>query len=99
MNDVDLYCILLVLAGSCCAYWGKRRSFMRLNQVGFEEFPSYGRKLIAKLTDSGLINLGYGLIAGAVLILVVEYAFAWLVMVMVFYVAFKLDEEWYGRRR
>lgn len=99
MSEADLYCILLALAGCACLYWGKRRNFMRLNRVGFEEFPSYSRKLVAKLADGGLISLGYGLIGGAALILVVEYAFAWLVMAMIFYVAFKLDDEWYGRRR
>lgn len=99
MTGVDLYCILLALVGIGFAYWGKRRSFIRLNQVRLKASPSYGRSIIAKLTDGGLITMGYGFIGGALVILLVEYAFGLVFLVFILYVAFKLDDEWYGRRR
>ena len=99
MTNVDLYSILLALVGMGFAYWGKRRTFIRLNQGRLEDSPSYGRTVIAKLTDSGLIAMGYGFIGGAFVILLVEYAFGLIMLGFILYVAFKLDDEWYERRR
>jgi hypothetical protein len=98
MNSVDLYCLLLAAAGMALVYWGKRRSFVRLNQLGVEQFPSYGRKVVSKLADGTLLAAGYGCVGGAILILLVEHVSEYLVIAVVLYIAFIIEEEWHGRR-
>lgn len=98
MNSTVVYCLLLAAVGISLIYWSKRRSFQRMNDVGYEMFPSYWKKVSSKLGDGGLMIAGYGLSASAVLIMLFEYAWEWLVLGLILYVAFLLDDEWYGRR-
>lgn len=93
------YCLLLAAAGVSLIYWSKRRSFLRMNDVGYETFPSYWQKVVSKLGDGVLLIGGYSLSAAAVLIVLVDYAAEWLVLGLILYVAFLLEDEWYGRRR
>lgn len=97
--SIVFYCLLLAAAGLSLIYWSKRRSFQRLNDVGYETFPSYWRKVVSKLGDGALLIGGYGLSAAAILVLFSEYAPEWLVLGLILYVAFLLEDEWYGRRR
>lgn len=99
MSSLDVYCMLLAMAGLGLVYWGKRRGFVRLNQLGIERFPSYARKVISNLADSSIIVAGYGFFGGAVLVLLTEYASGYIVLALVLYIAFALDEEWHGRMR
>jgi hypothetical protein len=99
MNSVDVYCLVLAAAGMALVYWGKRRSFVRLNQLGVEQFPSYGRKVVSKLADGTLLASGYGCVGGAILILLAEHAGEYIVLAVVLYIALALDAEWHGRRR
>jgi hypothetical protein len=98
MNSVFL-CLLLAAAGMTLIYWSKRRSFLRMNDVGYETFPSYWQKVVFKFGDGVLLIGGYSLSAAAVLIVLVDYASEWLVLGLILYVAFLLEDEWYGRRR
>lgn len=99
MSSTVFYCLLLAAAGLSLIYWSKRRSFLRLNDVGYETFPSYWQKVVSKLGDGALLVVGYSLSASAALIMLFEYAWEWLVLGLILYVAFLLDDEWYGRRR
>lgn len=99
MNSVDVYCLLLAVAGLALVYWGKRRSFVRLNPLGIEQFPSYGRKVVSKLTDSSILVAGYGCVGGAILMLLTEHTAEYIVLAAVLYIAFFLDEERHGRRK
>lgn len=98
MSSTVFYCLLLAAAGISMIYWSKRRSFLRMNDVGYEEFPSYWQKVVSKLGDGALLIGGYSLSAAAVLIVLFEYAWEWLVFGLILYVALLLDDEWYGRR-
>lgn len=99
MDSVTLYCLLLAGLGISLVYWAKRRSFVRENNFGVEQFPSYGRKVLSRLTDGFLQATGYGCVAAAMIILLIEYAWEWVLLGCILYVAFKLDDEWYGRTR
>lgn len=98
MSSTVFYCILLAAAGISLIYWSKRRSFLRMNDVGYETFPSYWKKVVSKLGDGALLLVGYSLSAAAVLIVLVEYAWEWLAFGVILYIAFLLEDEWYGRR-
>jgi hypothetical protein len=63
-----------------------------------EQFPSYGRKTVSKLTDGILQASGYGCVGAAIVILLVEYASDYLALTIILFIAFKLDEEWHKRR-
>jgi hypothetical protein len=99
MSSTVFYCLLLVAAGLSLIYWSKHRRFQRLNDVGHEAYPSYWQKVVSKLGDGALLIGGYSLSAAAVLIVLFEYAWEWLVLGLILYVALLLDDEWYGRRR
>ena len=99
MDSVTLYCLLLAGSGVFLVYWAKKRGFVRENQYGVEQYPSYGRKIISRFADGILQASGYGCVGGAILILLVEYAWEWVLLGGILYVAFKLDDEWNGRTR
>lgn len=99
MSSVDMYCLLLVVSGLAVVYWGKRRGFIRLNQLGIEQFSSYGQRVVSKLIDGTILVTGYGCIGGAILVLLIEHMAEYIVLAVVLYIAFVLDEEWYRRRR
>ena len=42
-----IYSFILLLTGSCLAYWVKKRRFNRINHYGVEEFKSFGDKIIS----------------------------------------------------
>ena len=85
--------------GLSLVYWSKRRTFQRLNDVGYESFPSYWQKVVSKLGDGALLVVGYSLSASAVLIVLFEYAWEWVALGVVLYIAYLLEDEWYGRCR
>ena len=99
MNSVDVYCLLLAVAGLALVYWGKRRSFVRLNQLGIEQFPSYGRKVVSKFADGSILVAGYGCVGGAILVLLTEHAAEYIVLAVVLYIVFFLEEDRHGRKR
>ena len=94
MNSVNLYCLLLAASGVFLVYWSKKRCFIRENRHGVEQFSSYGRKVVSKLTDATLQMSGYACVGSAILVMLVEYASEYLVLAIILYVAFKLDDEW-----
>ena len=99
MNSTDAYCLLLVVAGVALVYWSKRRGFVRINQLGVEQFPSYARKVVSKLTDGILLISGFSLIGASGLILLAEYAGEFLMLALILLVVYLLEDDWYGRRR
>ena len=99
MNSTDFYCLLLVVAGVALVYWSRRRRFVRINQFGVEQFPSYGRKVISNTADGILLIIGISLIGAAGLILLAEHAAECLGLFLILLVAYWVDDEWYGRRR
>lgn len=99
MSSVDVYCLLLAVAGLALVYWGKQRGFIRLNQLGVEQFSSYVQKVASKLADGTILIAGYGCIGGSILVLLTVHAGEYIILAIVLYLAFVLDEEWYGRRR
>ena len=98
MNSVNLYCLLLAASGIFLVYWSKKRGFLRESNLGIEKFSSFGRKIISKLADGTIITIGYACIGTAVLVLLVEHASEYLVLGIILYVAFKIDEEWRSKR-
>ncbi len=99
MNSTDVYCLLLVVAGVALVYWSKHRGFVRSNQLGVEQFPSYARKVVSKLTDGMLLIVGFSLIGASGLILLAEYAGEFLMLALILLVVYLLEDDWYGRRR
>lgn len=49
-----IYSLILLLSGSCLAYWVKRRHFNRINRYGVEEFKSVGDKVFASSVEKFL---------------------------------------------
>lgn len=99
MTEIDLYVLLLFLAGTVLLYRGKRRIYLRMSAQGRGPVPSYGSMLAAKLVDGLLVVTGGAMLASAALILAAEYAGEWLALAFILYVAFLLEREWYERRR
>ena len=99
MSSTIFYCLLLAAVGLSLIYWSKRRSFLRMNDIGYETFPSYWRKVVSKLGDGALLVVGYSLSATAVLIVLLEYAWEWVALGMAMYVFYLLEDEWYESRR
>ena len=99
MSSTVFFCLLLAAVGLSLIYWSKRRSFLRINDVGYEAFPSYWQKVVSRLGDGALLVVGYSLSASAVLIVLLEYAWEWVALGVVLYIAYLLEDEWYGRRR
>ncbi len=45
------YGVILTVIGLVLGYWRQKRKFDRTNFAGVEQFPSYGRKLVATTFD------------------------------------------------
>jgi hypothetical protein len=99
LDSVTLYCLLLAGSGVFLVYWAKKRGFVRENHYGVEQYPSYGRKIISRLTDGVVQAAGYGCVGAAIVILLVEYASEYLALAIILCIAFKLDDEWHDRRK
>lgn len=99
MGSTVFYCLLLAAVGVSLIYWSKRRSFLRMNDIGYETFPSYWQKVVSKLGDATLLVLGCSISAAAVMFVVTEYAGEWLALGVLLYFAYLLEDDWYGRRR
>jgi hypothetical protein len=99
MTHIDVCCLLLAVGGAALVYWGGRRAFLRTNRFGVEEFPSYGKRLLAKLADGTLMATGGGLIGASLLILAAEYAKEWLALALFLLVFYVFEREWYERHR
>jgi hypothetical protein len=99
MTPADIYSLLLAIVGAALFYQGERRRFLRQNQAGIEQFRSYSSKVLMKLIDYTLCATGSGLMAAAVLILLLEHASGLVVLVLIMCVAFWLDDERSHRRR
>lgn len=99
MTEIDLYALLLFLAGAALLYWGKRRAYLRMKALDRAPVPSYGAMLAAKLADGLLVVIGGSLLAAAAVMLAIEYAGEWLALCVILYIAFLFEREWYERRR
>jgi hypothetical protein len=65
-----LYSFILLLTGSCLAYWIKKRRFNRINRYGVEEFKSFGDKVFAGFIEKVLWWLAlFCILVGAILAL------------------------------
>jgi hypothetical protein len=98
LNNVTLHCLLLAGSGVFLVYWSKKRGFARENRFGVEQFRSYGRKVLSRLTDGILQTSGYAFVGAAIMILLIENASEFVALAIILYIAFKLDDEWHGRR-
>jgi hypothetical protein len=68
---------LLLVFAALLTYWKRKRKFDRINEYGVERFPSYGRKLQARLAEG---VLGFGslvLLTAGVLILAFRFEDSW----------------------
>lgn len=74
MTETTLLIIVMLVGGCVCLLWRGKRRFKRLNQFGVEQFSSYGHKIRAMVLDVLLLGAGIGLLGGAVVGYIAEYA-------------------------
>lgn len=74
MAETDVYIVVSATVGLILIIWKNKRQFNRLNQLGIEQFRSYGHKIIATAFDVMLFGTGIGLLGAAVVGYLVEYA-------------------------
>ena len=74
MTEMDVLIGTSAVVGLLLIYWGKKRKFSRLNQLGIEQFSSYGQKIGAMTLDALLLGGGFGLLGIAGIVCLFEYA-------------------------
>lgn len=52
--DVFYYGILLTSIGLALGLWREKRKYDRTNSAGIQQFPSFGRKIVAETFDGVL---------------------------------------------
>ena len=72
MTDVDLSAWFMAGIGGILLLWQRRRRFKRLNQYGVEQFSSFTQKIGSRILDGALQGLGFLLVAGSAILLLLE---------------------------
>ena len=77
MNSNEIVAVLITVLGTWLFYRSRKRAFDRRNAYGQEVFPSYGRKLVARLIDWSLVAVGFFLAFTGILYLAIEHQESW----------------------
>lgn len=99
MTQIDTLIIVCGLLGLVLVYWAKKRRFERTTIYGTEQYQSYRHKAGAKLMDALLWGLGLGGLASATLLIFMEYAPVWGLMMLLLAVAFAFEKDYFRFKR
>ncbi len=99
MTSIDIQIMVYSPFGLFLVYWGKKRRYERTNIYGKEQFKSYGHKAGSRLFDSLLCGLGFGGLASAALLVIVEHAPVWGFLILVLAVAYAFEKDYYRFKR
>lgn len=77
MNPDEIVAALIIALGAWLFYKSRKRAFDRRNAYGHEVFPSYGRKLVARLFDWSLVAFAFILAGMGILFLAFEHQASW----------------------
>lgn len=99
MTSIDIEIIAYGLLGLLLIYWGKKRRYERTTLYGTEQFKSYRHKVGARLFDALLWGLGFGGLAGAALLVIIEYAPVWGFFILVLAVAYAFENDYFRLKR
>lgn len=97
MTAIDIQIIAYGLLGLLLVYWGKKRRYERTTLCGTEQFKSYRHKVGARLFDALLWGLGFGGLASAALLLIIEYAPAWGFLILVLAMAYAFEKDYFRK--
>ena len=99
MTSIDIQIIAYGLLGLLLVYWGKKRRHERITLYGADQFKSYCQKAGSRLLDALLWGLGFGGLASAALLVIIEYAPVWGFLVLVLAVAYAFEKDYYNNLR
>lgn len=99
MTSIDIQIIAYGLLGLILVYSAKKRRHDRTTLYGTEQFKSYRHKVGARLLDALLWGLGFGGLAGAALLVIMEYAPAWGFLILVLAVAYAFEKDYFRLKR
>ena len=99
MTSIDIQIIAFGLLGLLLVYWGKKRPYERTTLCGTEQFKSYRHKAIAKLIDALLWGLGLGGLVSATLLIFMEHAPFWGLLMLLLAAAFTFEKDYYNNLR
>ena len=99
MTSIDIQIIAYALLGLLLVYWGKKRRHERITLYGTDQFKSYCHKAGSRLLDALLWGLGFGGLASAALLVIIEYAPVWGFLVLVLAVAYAFEKDYYNNLR
>lgn len=97
MTSTDIQIIAYGLLGLLLVYWGKKRRYERTTLCGTEQFESYRHKVGARLFDALLWGLGFGGLASAALLAIIEYAPAWGFLILVLAVVYAFEKDYFRK--
>lgn len=97
MTTIDTQIVAYGLIGLALVYWAKKRRFERTTIHGTEQFPSYRHKASAKLMDALLWGLGLGGFVSSTLLIFMEYAPFWGVLMLLLAAAFTLEKDYFRK--